>query len=260
MMRTEQPRPVRLADYRPPDWLVETVDLDVSLHPTATRGARDAAAQAQSRGRRARAARARRRRARRSSSLKLDGEPLAADSYVATPDSLTIAQPPHRPFTLRDRDAGRSVGQHPAHGALPLERHLLHAMRGRRLPPHHLFPRPAGRDGGLHHAHRGGQGRSAGAARQRQPGRAAATCPDGRHFAVWHDPFPKPSYLFALVGGKLGCVEDTLRHHVRAARSRCASMSSPARRTAAATRWIRSSARCAGTRRRSAANTISTSS
>ena len=32
--------------------------------------------------------------------------------------------------------------------------------------------------------------------------------PAGRHFAVWHDPFPKPSYLFAMVGGTLGCVED----------------------------------------------------
>ena len=28
MMRTEEPRPVRLSEYRPPDWLVETVDLD----------------------------------------------------------------------------------------------------------------------------------------------------------------------------------------------------------------------------------------
>ena len=36
-MRTEQARPVRLENYRPPDWLVETVELDVSLHPTATR-------------------------------------------------------------------------------------------------------------------------------------------------------------------------------------------------------------------------------
>ena len=27
--------------------------------------------------------------------------------------------------------------------------------------------------------------------------------PDGRHFAVWHDPHPKPSYLFALVAGDL---------------------------------------------------------
>ncbi|MAS13405.1 MAG: aminopeptidase N [Nitratireductor sp.] len=31
---------------------------------------------------------------------------------------------------------------------------------------------------------------------------------DGRHFAVWHDPFPKPSYLFALVAGDLGVVKD----------------------------------------------------
>jgi aminopeptidase N len=31
--------------------------------------------------------------------------------------------------------------------------------------------------------------------------------PDGRHFAVWHDPFPKPSYLFALVAGDLARVE-----------------------------------------------------
>ena len=32
---------------------------------------------------------------------------------------------------------------------------------------------------------------------------------DERHFMIWHDPFPKPSYLFALVAGKLDCLEDT---------------------------------------------------
>ncbi|MBU0480849.1 MAG: aminopeptidase N [Proteobacteria bacterium] len=32
--------------------------------------------------------------------------------------------------------------------------------------------------------------------------------PDGRHFAVWHDPYPKPSYLFALVAGDLVLIED----------------------------------------------------
>ena len=31
---------------------------------------------------------------------------------------------------------------------------------------------------------------------------------DGRHFATWHDPFPKPSYLFALVAGDLAALED----------------------------------------------------
>lgn len=30
----------------------------------------------------------------------------------------------------------------------------------------------------------------------------------GRHYAVWEDPFKKPSYLFALVAGNLQCVED----------------------------------------------------
>jgi aminopeptidase N len=31
---------------------------------------------------------------------------------------------------------------------------------------------------------------------------------DGRHWATWHDPFPKPCYLFALVAGQLGVLED----------------------------------------------------
>jgi aminopeptidase N len=33
----------------------------------------------------------------------------------------------------------------------------------------------------------------------------AGALPDGRHYAVWEDPFPKPSYLFALVAGDLAC-------------------------------------------------------
>ncbi|MDB5822393.1 MAG: pepN [Herminiimonas sp.] len=31
---------------------------------------------------------------------------------------------------------------------------------------------------------------------------------DGRHYALWEDPFRKPSYLFALVAGKLVCQEE----------------------------------------------------
>jgi aminopeptidase N len=30
----------------------------------------------------------------------------------------------------------------------------------------------------------------------------------GKHFAVWSDPFPKPAYLYALVAGDLGLVQD----------------------------------------------------
>ncbi len=32
---------------------------------------------------------------------------------------------------------------------------------------------------------------------------------DGTHWAEWHDPFPKPSYLFALVAGDLACNRGT---------------------------------------------------
>jgi aminopeptidase N len=34
--------------------------------------------------------------------------------------------------------------------------------------------------------------------------------PNGWHSATWEDPFPKPSYLFALVSGKLECIEETI--------------------------------------------------
>ncbi|KAG5041461.1 hypothetical protein JHK85_013937 [Glycine max] len=36
---------------------------------------------------------------------------------------------------------------------------------------------------------------------------------DGRHYAVWEDPFKKPSYLFALVAGQLQSRDDTFITH-----------------------------------------------
>mgnify|MGYP002525940494 CR=1 FL=1 len=38
---------------------------------------------------------------------------------------------------------------------------------------------------------------------------AHSTLADGRHSAKWHDPFPKPSYLFALVAANLSFIQDT---------------------------------------------------
>ncbi len=57
-------------------------------------------------------------------------------------------------------------------------------------------------------------------AHRSRPGAIRCCCPTatriesgdlagGRHFAVWHDPFPKPSYLFALVAGDLGSIHDS---------------------------------------------------
>lgn len=40
---------------------------------------------------------------------------------------------------------------------------------------------------------------------------AEGELPDGRHYAKWEDPFRKPSYLFALVAGKLVALEERIK-------------------------------------------------
>ena len=98
-MRTDQDQPVRLADYQPPNWLVDTVDLHVSLHPSATR-VRATLKLKPNPAVRAAAPLALDGDGLVLQSLALDGTPLPAEAYSATSDRLTIAQPPQRPFTL----------------------------------------------------------------------------------------------------------------------------------------------------------------
>ena len=205
-MRTEQGLPVRLADYRPPDWLVETVALDVTLHPTQSR------VRAKLKLKPNPAAGAPSPLALDGDgislvSLKLDGAPLAAERYAATPEGLTIAQPPNGPFTLEIetlvdpsantqlsglyRSSGTYCTQCEAEGFRRItyfpDRPDVMAVYTTRIEADKAEAPVLLANGNL---------------------REAGELPGGRHFAVWHDPWPKPSYLFALVGGKLGCVED----------------------------------------------------
>jgi aminopeptidase N len=209
-MRTEQSPPVCLQDYRPPDWLVETVDLDVSLDPKATRvratlalkpnpqAAAPAPLVLDGDGLDLR-------------SLKLDGAVLAPELYVADRDRLTIAQPPPRPFrleieTVLDPSANsRLMGlyrsgatyctQCEAEGFRRItyfpDRPDVMAVYTTRVEADRADAPVLLANGNLIAS-----------------GEVAGTA---RHFATWHDPFPKPSYLFALVGGRLGCVEDSFR-------------------------------------------------
>ena len=204
-MRTDIAQPVRLKDYRPPDLLVETVSLDVSLHPTATK---------------VRATIALKPNPQTTAaplvldgdglslvSLKLDGAALPVDSYVATSDSLTIAQPPARPFTLEIetvvdpsantqlsglyRSSGTYCTQCEAEGFRRItffpDRPDVMAVYTTRVEADKTEAPVLLSNGNLIES---------------------GSIPGGRHFAVWHDPHPKPSYLFALVGGDLACVED----------------------------------------------------
>lgn len=206
MMRTEEHRTVRLSEYRPPAWLVESVELDIKLHPTRTpvratlrlkpNPAAGAPAPLQLDG-----------DGLNLVALKLDGAPLSADRYVASPDGLTIAQPPHGPFTLEIetlvdpqantqlsglyRSSGTYCTQCEAEGFRRItyfpDRPDVMAVYTTRIEADKTEAPVLLANGNLRQ--RGDMG-------------------DGRHFAVWHDPWPKPAYLFAMVGGKLGVVED----------------------------------------------------
>src|SRR5271168_3600942 len=86
-MRTDVAQPIRLADYRPPDYLIDTVDLDVVLHPTAARVTARLAIRPNPAG-------------RAGVRLVLDGAGLDVATPFVTPDQLRIEAPPQRPFSL----------------------------------------------------------------------------------------------------------------------------------------------------------------
>jgi aminopeptidase N len=206
-MRTEQAGPVRLENYRPPDWLVETMELDVSLHPTATK-VRATLRMSPNPKASAPAPIVLDGDGLTLTSLKLDGSEMPGDSYAATPDSLSIPQPPAGTCylqieTLVDPSANTQLmGLYRSNGTYCTQ---CEAEGFRRIT---YFPdRP---DVMAIYTTRIEAERSEAPVLLSngnliESGDVPGTA---RHFAVWHDPFPKPAYLFALVGGDLGCVED----------------------------------------------------
>ena len=143
-------------------------------------------------------------------SLKIDGAALPAENYVATPDNLTIPQPPNGPFTLEIetlvdptantqlsglyRSSGNYCTQCEAEGFRRItyfpDRPDVMAVYTTRIEADKKETPVLLSNGNLVDS---------------------GDLPGGRHFAVWHDPFKKPSYLFALVGGNLSAIEDTFR-------------------------------------------------
>src|SRR5882724_5807387 len=207
MMRTEQARPIRLEDYRPPDWRVETVELDVLLHPTATK-VRATLKMSPNSEAAAPAPIVLDGDALTLTSLKLDGSELHPEAYLATPDSLTIAQPPAGTCylqieTLVDPSANTQLmGLFRSSGTYCTQ---CEAEGFRRIT---YFPdRP---DVMAVYTTRIEAEKSEAPIllSNGNPTSGGDIPGTTRHFAVWHDPFPKPSYLFALVGGNLACVED----------------------------------------------------
>jgi aminopeptidase N len=203
-MRTDTPQPIKLADYTPPSHLIDTVELDVALDPdrtsvTARMAVRpNPAAPAGALTLKGEVLTLER--------LVLDERELGEDAYTLKDGELTISNTPAGPFTLQI-DTLVAPAANKALTGLFLSNAVYctqcEAEGFRRITFHPDRPDVL----------------SVYTTRIEAPKRAAPVLLSNgnlieageageRHFAIWHDPFPKPSYLFALVGGDLAMVED----------------------------------------------------
>jgi aminopeptidase N len=207
-MRDDEARLIRLEDYRVPDFLIDTVELGFELAPERTRVRSRLGIRRNPKSEHASAPLVLDGEDLTLLSLALDGSPLAADGYRLDERTLTIADVPTGPFRLEIetevnpsantalmglyRSNGIYCTQCEAEGfrriTFFLDRpDVLSVYTTRVEAPRSEAPVLLG-NGNLV---------------------AQGAVPDSdRHFAVWHDPFPKPCYLFALVGGELAHIED----------------------------------------------------
>ncbi len=207
-MKTDLPRPIYLKDYAPPPYLITETALDFSLDPIRTRvrsklAMRPNPAVKGDHG-----------------PLKLDGEllelarvaidgrELSAGAYRTSAKDLVIDSVPGAPFTLEietfcNPEANKALTglyrsqnvyctQCEAEGFRRITYYLdrpdvLSKFRVRIEADTKEAPVLLSNGNLVESGDAGG----------------------GKHFAVWEDPFPKPSYLFALVAGKLAMVQDS---------------------------------------------------
>jgi len=202
-MKTDTPRPILLKDYRPPNYLIYAVNLDVSLDATRTR------------------VRSRLKIKRNPAypgnpgplrldgemieleSVRLDGRQLGPREYQVTDKELVVAGVPGDPFTLEtstycDPQANKALtGLYLSRGIYCTQ---CEAEGFRRIT--YFLDRP---DVLAAYTTRIEADRSAAPVLLANGDLVERGTLDGgkRHYAVWRDPHPKPCYLFALVGGNL---------------------------------------------------------
>ncbi|MGR0183271.1 aminopeptidase N [Azospirillum aestuarii] len=204
------PKAIRLQDYRPPAHLIETVDLffDLGEDVTTVRAqlglrrnpARDDAAALPLTldGQRLELV-----------SVALNGKPLGDADYTVTPDHLTVHSVPET-FTLetvvriKPQENTALEGLYKSSGNFCTQ---CEAEGFRKIT--YFADRP---DVMARYT------TTITADKARYPVLLSngnliesGDLPDGRHRAVWEDPFPKPCYLFALVAGSLVHQEDRFR-------------------------------------------------
>jgi aminopeptidase N len=204
-MKPETPRPVLLADYTPPPYLIAKVDLSIALDPTRTRVK---ARSKVSRNPKSTAPRALRLDGEflELESLAIDGKELAVTAYALDETGLTIHAPPQSTFTL-DVTTYVNPQANTALQGIYLSRDIYcsqcEAQGFRRIT--FFADRPDVLS--VYTVRIEADTASAPVLLANGNPVERGTLKNGqRHYAVWHDPFPKPCYLFAIVGGDLAPV------------------------------------------------------
>jgi len=205
-MRTDTGQVFRLEDYRPSDYLIPEIDLVFRLNPERTVVTAKLSVE-------------RRKGAAAGTPLELDGDGLALEhllidgqpvdenAYEATPDRLTIRKPPSSRFELtivtRIAPAANKalMGLYVSNGVYTTQ---CEAEGFRRITYH--LDRPDVLS--IYRVRIEAKKKEAPLLLSNGNPLQHGELEDGWHYAIWHDPFPKPSYLFALVAGDLGAVHD----------------------------------------------------
>ena len=209
-MKPATPKPILLKNYTPPAYLIDAVDLDISLHPTQTRVLSTLKMRANPQMKKSGAALVLDGEMLELGAVHLDGAAVDPATYTLTPDKLTLPRVPDRPFTLTieafcNPEANTALSglyrsrqiyctQCEAEGFRRITYYLdrpdvLATFTTRIEADVETAPVLLGNGNLVKHGR----------------------LPRGRHFAVWHDPHPKPAYLFALVGGTLAVHRDTFK-------------------------------------------------
>jgi aminopeptidase N len=199
-MRTEQPRTIRLADYAPPAWIAQTVRLEFELSPDATRVCSRIAFERGAGG-----------------PLRLDGENLtligaSIDGKDVTAALTVDAEGLTHPGPLPDSFVWEAeVRIAPATNTALEGLYLSNGMyctqceaEGFRKITYY----PDRPDVMARFEVRIEAAADLPVLLSNGEKVAQGALPGGRHFAEWHDPWPKPAYLFALVAGDLVSFDD----------------------------------------------------
>jgi aminopeptidase N len=204
-MRTDSGKPVRLVDFRPPDYLIDTVDLDIRLDPYATHVRCQLSIRPNPDGRPG-APLVLAGDEINLVSMTVDGVALARAGWRASADELVIDTPPRRRFslfveTILDPSANTQLMGLYRSGDVYCTQ--CEAEGFRRIT--YFLDRP---DVLSVYTTRIEATRAEAPVLLSNGNLVASGSVDStpNHFAVWHDPFPKPCYLFALVGGQLGSI------------------------------------------------------